>query len=60
MARGNPNAGGARTRIEPKIEYDSEIVLGLIQLKVVDGGISFGNEKLSSVSVHKTKPAISI
>jgi hypothetical protein len=60
---GNPNAAGAQARkpaAKPKVVYVSEIVLGVIELKVSSKGISFGNEQLPSVSVHKTKAAISI
>ena len=55
-----PGYRGTATREEEQpVEFEQEIDLGIIHLKVDGDEVSFGNDNLA-VSIHKTKAAISI
>ena len=51
--------GTANQEEDLPIEFEQEIDLGIIHLKVDDDKVSFGNDNLA-VSIHKSKSAISI
>ena len=55
---GIPGYRGA-TQEEQPVEFEQEIDLGIIHLKVDGDRVSFGNDNLA-VSIHKSKAAISI
>jgi len=56
---GMPGYRGAAQEEEEPTEFEQEIDLGVIQLKVDSGEVSFGNDNLA-VGIHKAKAAISI